>query len=293
MIQAAVWDLWAFVFWLVGRVARPSVARWDSPGNLRVLVVAPHPDDEVCGCAGTILFHARHGDDVTVAYVTDGRRSRAGGLGPDEMAQRRRLEAAAAAKILRVNRFEWMGLPEGEWRDEDLRVGLKTLLNRLSPNLIYAPSRIDFHPEHYRVARCLADLLGDADLASPPPLIRIYQVQVPLTRVLANLIAPTGDVKMVSEAALHEYKTQRRTVDTCLRPKRYAALLFGVPGQAEEFWELTPAEYRALHRDPPSRPLVDTFRGVRPFALTDPLAYTRGVRERRRLARIASGGESD
>lgn len=287
-VKAAVWHLWAMAFWVGGRVAQPSAVRWDSPGNRRVLVLAPHPDDEACGCGGTILLHRSKGDDVTVAYATDGRRSRARGLGPEEMAQCRRREAAAGARALQVNQVEWMGLPEGEWRKEDLRASLKDLLKRLSPHLIYAPSRIDFHPEHYRVARCLADVLADDDLPLPSPLIHIYQIQVPLTPMLTNVIAPTGSVMRLSATALSQYETQIGTVLTCLRPKRYAALLYGIPGQVEEFWELTAVEYRALHRDLPSKPLVGTFRGVRSFALTDPLAYVRGLRERRRLSRVAT-----
>ncbi|WP_058369821.1 PIG-L deacetylase family protein [Psychrobacter sp. ENNN9_III] len=36
-----------------------------------VLVVAPHADDEVLGCGGTIAKHVRHGDNVYVAIMTN------------------------------------------------------------------------------------------------------------------------------------------------------------------------------------------------------------------------------
>ena len=36
------------------------------------LVIAPHPDDEVLGCGGTIARLARRGEKVTVAIVTKG-----------------------------------------------------------------------------------------------------------------------------------------------------------------------------------------------------------------------------
>lgn len=38
----------------------------------RVLIVASHPDDEVIGCAGTIVKHIRYGDDVHIVFMTDG-----------------------------------------------------------------------------------------------------------------------------------------------------------------------------------------------------------------------------
>ena len=37
-----------------------------------VLVVAAHPDDEVLGCAGTLVRHTRSGDQVHIAFLTDG-----------------------------------------------------------------------------------------------------------------------------------------------------------------------------------------------------------------------------
>src|SRR5688500_13357690 len=75
-----VWGI-AALGWVRGAGQPPSAATRPrpcaSPGGLRVLVVAPHPDDEVAGCAGTILLHRGAGDAVTVLKATDGRRSRA------------------------------------------------------------------------------------------------------------------------------------------------------------------------------------------------------------------------
>ena len=41
-------------------------------GTGPVLVLAPHPDDEVFGCAGAIMRHIAAGDPVTVLILTDG-----------------------------------------------------------------------------------------------------------------------------------------------------------------------------------------------------------------------------
>ena len=46
---------------------------WTSPIKAeRVLIIAPHPDDEVIGCGGVILNYLEQGSDVTVVIVTNG-----------------------------------------------------------------------------------------------------------------------------------------------------------------------------------------------------------------------------
>ncbi len=37
----------------------------------KILVIAPHPDDEVLGCGGTIAKHVSKGDEVDWCIVTD------------------------------------------------------------------------------------------------------------------------------------------------------------------------------------------------------------------------------
>ncbi|MEA3486157.1 MAG: PIG-L family deacetylase [Thermodesulfobacteriota bacterium] len=41
-------------------------------GTGNVLVLSPHPDDEVFGCAGTIMRHMESEDPIHVIIVTDG-----------------------------------------------------------------------------------------------------------------------------------------------------------------------------------------------------------------------------
>lgn len=252
------------------------------------MVIAPHPDDELA-CAGTIVLHRRAGDQVTVLHVTDGRRSRAGGVGPEAMAYRRRGEARASLRALGVVRGDWLGLPEGEWTDESLAGPLQGLLAELKPQIIYAPSRIDFHPEHYRVARVTARAVKAA--ADRGALVRVYQVQVPLTRALVNLAVPTREAFAPVVRAWACYASQEGSLRSAWRLRRYAARSHRVPSMAEEFWQMRAVAYTALHADDPPRPLIGTFRGIRRSGLTDPLAFVKGRAERRRLRRIVRAVE--
>jgi LmbE family N-acetylglucosaminyl deacetylase len=282
--MAIVAQLWALGFVLAGRAARSSVRHWSSPGGQRVLALAPHPDDEAIGCGGALALHRACGDAISIAYITDGRRSRALGLAPEEMAGRRRQEAMAAAAALGASP-EWLGFAEGEWTDAQLRASLQTLLRRLAPQIVYAPSLVDFHPEHVRVAQALVQALADAP---GEPLVRVYQVQVPLTAILTNLVADTSCVIEQSAAALRAYVTQRGNVGRAIRQRRYAAARYGLRQHAEEFWELPARQYAALHLHMRGWS-GDAFRGLRFYPLSDPLAYLHGRAERRRLAQLLRG----
>ncbi len=41
------------------------------PTGRRVLVLAPHPDDETIGCGGSLVLHAAAGDPVRVIFLTN------------------------------------------------------------------------------------------------------------------------------------------------------------------------------------------------------------------------------
>ena len=280
-VQAGFAALWGIGFSSLAAVRRTHNRVHTTVEGGRVLVVAPHPDDEVVGCGGTVLAHKAAGAQVAIAYVTDGRRSRAFGLDSVAMALTRRREAAAAATILGVDRVDWLGFPEGDWSATDLLVRLRRLTDAWAPAVIYAPSRVDFHPEHHRVAGALARLL-----AAPPhakePIIRIYQVQVPLGAMLANRVVDISAFEETCHAALMAYVSQRGSVLRSLRMKRYAGQAHQLVGLAEEFWELPAASYAAVHSGRPDE-WLERYRGCRYLSVTDPAAYVVGRAARRHL----------
>jgi LmbE family N-acetylglucosaminyl deacetylase len=277
-------SIWGYGFAVANRLFHPQINFWSSPGQQHILVIAPHPDDEAIGCAGTLIWHKRGGDTVCVAYITDGRKSRALGLNAQEMVRRRRQEAEAGAKALGIDRFEWLGFPEGGWTVGQLQPRLQNLIEEFVPHIIYTPSRIDFHPEHQKVAYALAQLLPPNSVESPTLQIRIYQIHVPLTPLLTNLVVDTSDVAAETAAALSVYVTQHDSIFRTIRQRRYAARLYRTEKHAEEFWQMTAHRYCLLHSLPPTCRPIHTFRGLRFHPFSDPLAYLQGLSERLRLA---------
>lgn len=265
---------------------RADAADWQ-PACGRVVVLAPHPDDETFGCGGTLLRHRQAGDDVHVVCATDGRRSRALPVTPTEMARVRRDEAAAACAVLDV-RLHWLGWPEGSW---DLATGaaaLRALLEDLRPALIYAPSWIDFHPEHWRVAHALAASLS-AGIAGAAPWVRVYALQVPLTPAWANRVCEISPQAGRLERALQAYASQWHSVARGWRQRRNAARQHGRGRLLEEFCDLTASEYVASHAQPPETWRVN-LRGLRHTPIDDGRVYRLVWRVARAARRRSSGG---
>lgn len=77
----------------------------------QVLVIAPHPDDEVLGVGGTILQMAARSARICVLIVTSAGAPR---FGPDVLATGRR-EAAAAHRRLGVHDSRFLSFPLRGW----------------------------------------------------------------------------------------------------------------------------------------------------------------------------------
>jgi LmbE family N-acetylglucosaminyl deacetylase len=270
--------VWGMGFRLAGFLARRPIPILEPGGGKVIVVLAPHPDDEAAGCAGTIELHKRAGDRVGVWVVTDGRLA-ASPLLPDQLAEQRQREARCAMVALRVDWLEWLGFEEGSFWVRPFIERLKVMLERVRQYVIYTTSRLDFHPDHHRAAFGLAQALSGSELA---PVIRVYQVHVPLTAVLTNRIADVTGEETAVRAAFGCYRSQWWHLGRTLRMRRYAARYYDQGRYCEPFWEMTAEDFCGLHgetadfdRDGKHWPLND-FWGMRYFSGRDLRAYWRG-----------------
>ncbi len=269
------------------RLARP----FRSAGGQCVLIIAAHPDDETIGCFGVILLHRQAGDTVKVLVATDGSGSRAGGLSPSEMAAGRRDEVTELQKLLGDIEIEQLGLVENRWDQGALEAELRVTLDKLKPHIIYAPSCVDFHPEHIKVGKALAEALvhlGSEQL----PIIRAYEMQAPLGIELVNFYSPLGQYYPEKRRAIAAYKSQKGALDLWERQAKYMGALFGAAGGAEAFWEMTTPGYTSIMRHADWDWQTTPFKGLsgRPFG--DFRAHVTGRRVRLSLLRIAKPTDS-
>lgn len=125
---------------------------------VRVLVIAPHADDETIGLGGTIARHAAAGDEVTVAVVT-GHGAEPHPLWPRSAWDRVRDEARRATALLGVKALVFEEVPAARvaeqppWRLNQLT---SSIVERAAPEVLYVPFPYDLHKDHRELFHSLS-----------------------------------------------------------------------------------------------------------------------------------------
>lgn len=114
---------------------------------MRVLVIAPHPDDETLGCGGTLLKHIAAGDSVSWVVVTKAHEPRWSA----EVIERRekQIEQVSAAYGF-ANRFR-LTFPAARLDTvplEDLLAAINKIVAEVKPDWIYTVHARDIHSDH-------------------------------------------------------------------------------------------------------------------------------------------------
>lgn len=115
---------------------------------MRVLVFAPHNDDEVLGVGGTIAMYSRQGHEVYVCEVTSGPEG--------EKVKLIQREALKAHRILGVKQTFFLGLPVVGLRDipvKEINHALLQVVEAIRPDVAYIPHKGDMHVDHFEVAQ--------------------------------------------------------------------------------------------------------------------------------------------
>ena len=114
----------------------------------RVLVVAPHPDDEILGCGGTLMRLRHQGSDLTWLIVTG--ISEDSGW-PTDRVRERDAEIARVAELIGFSEVVNLRLPTAQLDTmpmRDLIDKFSDVFQAVRPNQVFLPSRLDVHTDH-------------------------------------------------------------------------------------------------------------------------------------------------
>ncbi len=126
-----------------------------------ILVIAPHPDDEVLGCGATMAKYASAGHKVFVLVATRGSKK----LYADDRIENVRNEALRAHKVLGVTETFFLDFPAPELDTiplYEISNNISKIISNINADILFLPHRGDIHNDH--------KVIFDAGLVAARPL---------------------------------------------------------------------------------------------------------------------------
>ena len=117
---------------------------------MKVLVIAPHPDDEIIGVGGTIAKRVQNGAEVYVCIVTKGLES----MFDKELIEQGRRECCQADRKLGVKETIFLDFPAVMLETiprYELNGKIAEVVQKISPDEVYIPHRGDMQIDHQMV----------------------------------------------------------------------------------------------------------------------------------------------
>ena len=191
----------------------------------RLLILAPHPDDESIATGGIIQIARSAGAPVRVIVLTDGdnnlwpqrwieKRWRIDMAARRRWGARRREEARAAMRILGLQAADvtFLGLPDLGLtdllmsNDREIIRALRTQIEEFRPTLVIMPAVSDRHPDHSATHILVRTALAQL----PVPRLYTFAVHGRGADLPAAIVALTPQQRDIKQAAILAHQTQMR-----------------------------------------------------------------------------------
>jgi LmbE family N-acetylglucosaminyl deacetylase len=210
------------------------------PPGERVVVLAPHPDDETLGMGGSLRILTESGKKVKVVILTAGEKADPKVTEKQEYSSTRKKEALKAFKMLGVTDYDFLGFPDRELlvNIDKVQSAVHAIVAAFHPDVIYSPSLIELNPDHRIAAQISSALSSAMDCRCI-----FYEVATPLR---PNILVDISKLFKFKRKAVKCYKSQLKITDY-LRIiealNSYRSLTLGRTVLfAEAFWEVGTGE---------------------------------------------------
>ena len=216
----------------------------EKPHRGRVLVIAPHMDDEVIACGGTLLLHRGLRSDVRIVFVSDS----FGAVADQKIAQTLRdvrgAEMRRVKEALAVGSVVELGFPDGSLVNHEHAITSR-LANEMKvfrPDQVLCPFPADGHADHQA---CAIAVGSAAHLAEWRGEVLAYEVWSTLWPNMAVDIGTVADEKADLIRMYASQMSDRDYAGAVLGLNRFRGMQHRVLF-AEAFHRCNPAQFRQL-----------------------------------------------
>lgn len=170
----------------------------------KLLIVAPHPDDETIGCGGVLFLY---GPQCDVLLLTDGRKGipEHSKLTEPETAEIRKNEFMKAMDMFNVHSYRMLNIPDAELTKHAKEVASIDLGEY---DAVFVPNRNERHPDHKAAYEIIRKLCKKQKAKAK--LIE-YEVWSPI--ISANRFIDVSDIMDRKVDVLRNYASQTASID--------------------------------------------------------------------------------
>ncbi|WP_024994866.1 PIG-L family deacetylase [Phocaeicola paurosaccharolyticus] len=142
--------------------------RINIPFNKNILIIAPHPDDEIFGCGNFIYDSIKNNNRVSIVFLSKGEKSTSQ-IDEDELIDNRRKMAIEANRILGCTDLTFLAFPDSKFyliNEENLEAKkLSNIIDDKKPDYIFYPHILDYSPDHRRASALISKIISkNADI---------------------------------------------------------------------------------------------------------------------------------
>lgn len=172
--------------------------------DARLLVLAPHSDDESIGCGGLL---AKYPEQCEVVCLTDGARGDPN-MSTHQLVETRESELAHSMALVGIRQFRYLGIPDQSLTDAYQRFSALSIANI---DVIFIPNFLDQHPDHKAVTWLLQRLLREK-IHKPSLQIAFYEIwgALPVWNAFVNL---DDGIRAKKKAMIDCFVSQTKQID--------------------------------------------------------------------------------